>query len=134
MIAKAKPLDCRSPLYGARVSVGNTNRTILEDVQRSYGGILTNQPTRKAGWKDAYQLIWTGRRVERFLLAVQPHLRIKRRHAKILLQFIGHKKETRQGRMGRAFAPLPLRVVAYRENLYLRVKKLNAKGPPPGRG
>ncbi len=134
MIAKAKRLDYRRSLYSAKVSIGNTNRMILEDLQRAYGGILANQPARRAGWKDAYQLIWIGRRVERFLSVVGPHLQIKRRHAKVLLQFIGHKKKTRQKRVGRAFAPLPQRVVAYRESLYLQIKKLNAKGPPTGQG
>ncbi len=102
---------------------------ILEDLQKTYGGILTSHPAQRAGWKDAYQLIWTGRRVEPLLLSVRPHLRIKRRHTRILLRLISHKKNTRQGRIGKSFAPLPLGVVTYREALYRRIRKLNAKGP-----
>lgn len=134
MIAKVRSPAHLRPRYSARVCIGNTNRAILEDTQQSYGGILANQPARTAGWKDAYQLIWTHRSVERLLRSIQPYLRIKRRHARILLRFIAHKKKTRQGRTGRGFAPLPPGVVAYRENLYGRMRKLNAKGPPLRRG
>lgn len=134
MIAKVSRSGPGNPRYGARVCIGNTDRAILEDVQRRYGGILADQPARKAGWKDAYQLIWTGRRVEGLLKSVGPHLRIKRNHARVLLQFIGHKEKTRQGRAGRGFAPLPGGVIAYREGLHQRMRELNAKGPPLGQG
>jgi len=134
MIAKVNPLDCRNPLYRARLCVGNTNRRILEDTQKAYGGILTNHPAQKVAWKDAYQLVWTDRRVESVLNSVRPFLRIKKRHAKILLEFISHKKKTRQGHVGKTFASLPRAVVAYREALYQRIRILNAKGPPHGRG
>ena len=128
-LAKVRP-EGWNPQYGPRVSVCNTNRTVVEDIQRAFGGILTNQPARTLGWKDAYQLVWIGRRVEPLLLAIRPHLRIKRRQARILLQFIGHRRKTRQGRVGRSFARLPDGVMAYREAIFVRMRKLNARGPP----
>jgi len=119
-----------NPQYGARVSACNTNRTVLEDLRKGFGGILTSQPRQKLGWKDSHQLIWTGRRVEPLLLAVAPFLLTKRRHARIMMRFIDHRKKTHQGRAGRFFGHLPNRVIAYRETLYQRMKQLNAKGPP----
>lgn len=119
-----------NPQYGARVQVSNTNRTVLEDLRRTFGGILTNQPSRSFGWKDSYQLVWTGRKVKPILLAVGPHLRIKQRQARIVMRFIDHREKTHQGRIGRFFGHLPKHVIAYRESLYQQMRKLNAKGPP----
>jgi hypothetical protein len=118
-----------NPQYAPRVTVCNTNRAILEDLQHSFGGILAHQPRRVPGWKDADQLVWTGRKVKPLLLAVKPFLEIKRRQARILLQFITHRKKTRQRRIGRSFSHLSAGVIAYREGLFLRMRKLNAKGP-----
>lgn len=130
MVARLNGRDHGRPRYRARVSVGNTNRAVLEDLQRAYGGILVNQLSRKAGWKHAYQLVWAGRMVEQVLTVIMPHLRLKRKQAAVLRQFLRHKKRTRQGRRGSYFAPLPDEVVAFREGLYRRMRELNAKGPP----
>jgi len=118
-----------NPQYAARVQVCNTNRAILEDLRKAFGLILTHQPRRVPGWKDADQLLWTGRSVKPLLLAVSPFLQIKARQARILLQFISHRKRTHQRRVGRSFVRLPDGVIAYREALFLRMRKLNAKGP-----
>ena len=119
-----------NPQYGVRVQVCNTNRIVLEDLRQTFGGVITYHPRRSVRWKDSYQLVWTGRRVEPLLRAVEPHLRLKRRNARIVMQFIEHRKRTHQGRTGRFFGHLPKHVIAYREDLYQRMKKLNAKGPP----
>jgi len=119
-----------NPQYGARVQVCNTNRSVLEDLRRTFSGVITCQPGRSVRWKDSYQLVWTGRRVEPLLRTVEPYLRIKRRNAQIVMRFIDHRKKTRQGRVGRFFGHLPKHVIAYREALYQKLKKLNAKGPP----
>lgn len=128
MLAKVRHAGW-NPQYAPRVQVCNTNRAILEDLRRSFGGILTHQPRRVLGWKDADQLVWTGLRVKPLLLAVRPFLQIKARQARLLLQFIRHRKRTHQRRIGSGFARLPPGVIAYREALFLRMRKLNAKGP-----
>ena len=129
MLSKAKVVVRWNPAYAAKVYVDNTNKVILVDIQRSYGGTITTQPARKARWKPGYKLVWTGWRVERLLSLVGPCLHIKRSRARILLQFINHKKKTKQRRVGSGFAPLPANVLGYREYLYRRMKELNAKGP-----
>lgn len=122
-----------NPQYGARVQVSNTNRTVLEDLQHSFGGIITNHPRRALGWKDEYQLLWTGRKVEPLLRVAGPYLRIKQRQARIVLRFLRHRRETRQGRIGRAFAHFPKSVIEFREDLFLRIKELNSRGPSPSK-
>lgn len=129
MLSKAKVVIRWNPTYAAKVYVDNTNKAILKDIKRSYGGTITTQPSRKAGWKPGYKLVWTGNRVEQLLSLILPYLHIKRCRARILLRFINHKKNTKQRRIGMGFAPLPDRVARYREHLYRRMKGLNAKGP-----
>ncbi len=129
MITKCRGPASWNPQYRARVSLSNTYRAVLEDVKRAHGGILVNQRRAEVGWKDAYQLVWSDGMVERLLSLVGPHLRLKQEQATVMLEFIRHRKITRQGRKGRGFAPLPSEVVAFREALYGRIKRLNAKGP-----
>lgn len=129
MLAKVKRLAHWSPGYAARVYVDNTNKAILEDIQRGFGGILTDQPAREPGWKHGYKLVWSGRRVDRLLSLIEPYLQVKRSRARILLQFIGHKRRTKQGHVGRSFARLSPWVLTYRETLYRRMRELNARGP-----
>lgn len=128
ILARVKVFEKWNAQYVPRVCVDNTNRAVLEEIQRDYGGTLTNQPARKVHWKPGHKLIWNGHKVEPLLLAVGPYLRIKRKQARILMRFIGHRKKTRQGRAGRGFARLPRREIAYRDALYMRMKRLNRRG------
>ena len=130
MIAKYRDRKNQKTRYRARASVSNTDRTVLESVRRTYGGILANQPARKAGWKHAYQLIWTGGMIEHLLLLVGPHLRLKGKQANVVAQFIRHQRETRPGRGGRSLAPLSAEVEAFREALFSKMRALNARGLP----
>jgi len=71
--------------------------------------------------------------VEKLLQAVKPYLLIKREQASVMMDLVRHKQRTRQGRRGRNgrfFAALPDDVVAYRDGLCVRMKELNARGPP----
>lgn len=132
MIAKWKGRRSWNPQYRARISLSNTHRVALEEVQRAYGGILAHQPGREAAWKDAYQLVWTGGMVEQLLTVMAPILRLKREQAAVMMDFIRHQKNTqqgRQGRNGRFFAALPEEVIALREGLYRQMRELNARGP-----
>ena len=130
ILAKVSVVDTWNLQYVPRVCIDNTDRAVLEDLQRDHGGILANQVARKAEWKRGYKLVWNGRKVEPFLLSVGPHLRIKGRQARILMQYIMHRKRTHQRRIGRGFGRFPKAVIAYREGLYQRMKKANAKGIP----
>ena len=130
MISKRKGPRCVRPTYRARVSISNTDRAVLNDIQRAYGGILANQPPRKAAWKHSYQLVWTEGMVAQLLSSIAPHLQLKRKQAKVALRLIRHKTSLR--RNGNGFAPLSDEVVAFRESLYRRMRALNARGPALG--
>ena len=136
MIPKSESSTHRSPEYRTRISVANTDRTIMEEIQRAYGGLLFRESRARFGWSDLYQLVWTDGMVGQILRSVTPHLRIKREQARALSELIRHRHRTRQGRRGpngRFSAALPSDVIAFRERLYRRVRKLNARGVPPNR-
>jgi hypothetical protein len=133
MISKWRDRESH-PHYRPRISLSNTNRAVLEDVKRAYGGILASQPSPKPEWKDSFQLVWTNGMVERLLMKLMPYLRLKRNQAAVIIGFVRHQEKTpraRQGPNGRFFAPLSADVIAFREDLYQRMKELNAKGPRP---
>ena len=128
MIPKSTQANGRSH-YRARISIGNTDKPVLEDIRAQFGGIMTNQSPEKIGWSYSYQLIWSDGMVESILAAVMPYLVGKRRQATIMLDLVHHKKSTLQGRNARGFARHPETVAAFRENLRRQMKELNAKGP-----
>src|SRR6266567_511172 len=129
MITRTKVRGCHTLQYHPRVTVANTQRGVLEAIQHRFGGIMANQPAQKATWKRGYRLVWTDGMIESLLGRVEPYLRIKARQARILNEFIRHRRTTTQGRNGRGFAALPRHVVVFRERLRRRIKDLNKKGP-----
>ena len=124
MITKWKGKASWKPQYRARISVSNTDRAVLMDVQRSFGGILANQPPRDPGWKYSYQLVWTGGMAEPFLRCLLPYLQLKRERAEVLLEFVRHQRRTQHGRLSDE-------VIALREGLRRRIRELNARGAIP---
>ena len=128
MITKTRVADCSSPSYRPRISLSNAHKGVLETIQRRYGGIIANQAAPRAEWKHAYQLVWSEGTIESLLRSVQVHLRVKRRQAMILNDFMRQRKTTEQGRNGFLFAPLPYNVLAFREGLRRQIKVLNKRG------
>ena len=128
MITKTRVADCSSPSYRPRISLSNAHKGVLETIQRRYGGIIANQAAPRAEWKHAYQLVWSEGTIESLLRSVQVHLRVKRRQAMILNDFMRQRKTTEQGRNGFLFAPLPYKVLAFREGLRRQIKVLNKRG------
>ena len=128
MITRTRVADCRTPQYRPRVAVANTQREVLEAIQHQFEGIIADQPARRAAWKGAYQLVWTGGMIALLLQRVGSHLRVKAGQARILNEFMQHRQTTKQGRNGRGFAALPPNVVAFREGLRSEIRDLNRRG------
>jgi hypothetical protein len=129
MITKTKVARYEAPEYRPRISIANTDKGVLEIIQHAYGGIMAYQPAPKAAWKNAHQLVWTEGMIESLLLEVRAHLRVKRRQARILTDFIRYTNRTKRARSGRVFAVLPSKVLTFRESLQREIKDLNRKGP-----
>jgi len=130
MIAKWKSPRNARVYYKPRISIANTNKEILEQIQQRYGGILANQPPRKAAWRFSYQLIWTDGRVGPLLSVVRPYLRIKRIQLGVLEDLIVSRRRALRDRepARRRGRNLPPTVLAHQERLYRQVRQLNRRG------
>ena len=72
----------RSPEYCLRLSIYNTNRMILEDIQRTTGGTMSVIGQRQAGWKVSYALIWTNAAAAKLIRKIKPFLIVKSEQSK----------------------------------------------------
>ena len=120
----------RSPEYCLRLSIYNTNRMILEDIQRTTGGTMSVIGQRQAGWKVSYALIWTNAAAAKLIRKIKPFLIVKSEQSKALLAFdlriqAGHRLRDKAGRL----LPLTRRDVRSRQAFYDRVKRMNRRGP-----
>ena len=129
MIAKTTDRTYHRTRYVARICVSNTKKSVIEELQRAYGGILADKPPQRAGWKRGYLLIWTVGMIERVLDAAGPYLISKRGQAMVMTEFIRHVKGTPRALRHKGSADLPGEVLAVRAGLYRRMRELNAKGP-----
>lgn len=132
MIAKSPGREDRRHYYRARATVANTRRWILKEIQKGFGGSIFEDYRASSAWRRAFQLIWVHRQVESLLSEVGPFLRVKRNQAKVLSEFLQHVRDTPRARTadGRFFAPHPEEVIARREEMYQRMRMLNARGCP----
>ena len=129
MIAKFRSTSPGKWYYRARVTLDNVDGQTLREIQRTYGGILFKQRRRESGWRVVYKLVWTGDRTERLLRVILPHLRVKRKQAVLLRQFILHRRRTSRRGIGTRVVLIPDRVTALRKEFHTRMRELNAKGP-----
>ncbi len=128
MIVRCRSRTDGRTQYRARIAVTNTDRRLLEDVRRLYGGVLVGQGARAKGWNPGYQLVWTEGRVPQVLALVASHLQIKQAQARLLSEFLDHMRNRQQGRNGKFFASLPEHVKTLRDQYHLRMSYLNARG------
>jgi hypothetical protein len=128
MITRARVMGSRRYQYRPRISVANTKREVLEAIQRSFGGILADQPARNPAWSHSYQLIWTDGTVRPLLSSVKKHLIVRAQQARILSQFIRQRTRANRPRTGRTFQARPASDLDLREVLRGRIRKLNRRG------
>lgn len=133
MIVRSRSRTDGRTQYRARIAVANTDRRLLEEIRRVYGGILVALGGRATGWNPGYQLVWTEGRVPHVLALVAPHLRIKQGQASLLSDFLDHMQKIQQGRNGKSFASLPDDVKTLRDEYHLRMANLNARGTSDSR-
>lgn len=64
-----------------RVLITNTDKTLLDDIQRQFGGDVKPLACRKAGWKQGFQWCLSWSKAVDFLEKVSPWLRVKKQQA-----------------------------------------------------
>jgi LAGLIDADG DNA endonuclease family protein len=130
MITKARVTGPRMYQYRARITVSNTKREVLEAIQHTYGGILSDEPARDPAWSPSYQLIWTDGVVGLLLSSVKEQLRVRAPQARILSRFIQYQSRSNRADRGHTFPSPAAQVTDFREVLRGRIKKLNRRGLP----
>lgn len=107
------------PAYGLDVQVTNTDRPVLEFFRDRFGGRVKSH-SMVEGRKPTYRWQVTGKKIDNFLVRVQPYIRIRKLQVKYALDF---RKSIRRRKIQRArLIPEEIR---YRE--FLR-RKINARG------
>jgi hypothetical protein len=119
----------RSIEYSVRVAVYNCDRLVLEAVQESWGGHLASVGPRHPEWRVAHSLIWTNSAAAGVLRALAPHLRVKARHAAVLLRFQAHVNESARSRdpAGRLL-PSTQREQRIRARFHAQLRSMNRRG------
>lgn len=110
------PRRGRSPEFCLRVSIYNTDRDVLDEIQRTTGGIMSEVGQRMPAWKPSFALIWTNAAAAKLIQQMAPFLRVKARQAVALLKFQEHIRASRRIRdSGGRLLPLPLQELVIRE-------------------
>ncbi len=105
--------------YQCRVSVSNTDRTVLDLLRGDYGGLEVRlMSNRNPNARASFQWIINGRDAVPLLQETLPFLIVKKRHAEIALEYLT--------KLSRVRTPEALKRC---EELAAEMKALNMKGP-----
>lgn len=109
---------CINPSYTLRFSIVNTNKNILEQISKDYGGKVylhsngVNYPCYT--WKSEGQIAYN------ILKKIYPYLLIKKEQCKLAIKFWNKRTKTISTKLG-----TPKEEIKLRERYYLKMKKLN---------
>lgn len=77
----------RSRQVCLRLMIVNTDHEILSEIHLSFGGRLARPRGNRKGWKSFRQIVFSGKEAYEFLLSVYPFLVVKKRQAKLAIDF-----------------------------------------------
>ncbi|HMD79185.1 MAG TPA: hypothetical protein VKF39_04290, partial [Nitrososphaerales archaeon] len=124
-----------SPAYRCYVCVCNTDREVLTIYLSYYGGAIYQIHEKRRDklgkkWADAFNWYCPISSTKRLLLDLLPFLRLKKRQACLVIEFVDNKRAFARGkRKGRGgSSPLTKDEIAFRERLRRQVRLLNRKG------
>ena len=113
----------RVPAYYAGISCGMTELNALQLLVDTFGGKIRTEG-RAENRKPMFRWGTSGTKaVARILVALYPYLRVKQPQAAVVLDFILNKEAPFDRQQGLSQSQLQ-----WREELYLKVRKLNAVG------
>jgi hypothetical protein len=110
--------------YFGILGVMNTNLELLNWLQDTFGGSIYHrqQPSNKSHWKERYEWRATNLTMDSIIPLVLPYLKIKKPHARLMLDFRQTMGPPNSGGRGRAIDP---NVLAKRKNLREQLLVLN---------
>lgn len=118
--------------YATSVAIVNTNRGILEWIQKTSGlGLIYNKPRAKAQHRPAYSLDMPEHHVVKFLKMVQPYVKLKARQVELVLELKLMEKGRDKHGLDARFARLTVwtdEQQARRAAINLELSELNKRG------
>lgn len=117
--------------YRARVTIGMTlpAKAILAQLQEQWGGSLKMSRAATERWAEAWAWTLSGAEAEPFLIALQPHLRIKKRQTVLVLEVERLRSELPKRPNGSAGWNMGTRTRC--EQIKAELHRINSKGPKP---
>lgn len=115
----------KSQIYSMRLCIVNKNKKIMIWLRNNFGGRIDMRDMKKynPNWSNIYVWMITGPKAKKLLIKCLPYLIIKRSRAKLAIEFQNTMIGTRRGQGKR----LPKEIISLRQNLMLKMKKLNQK-------
>lgn len=107
----------KRPYHTLEIVINLTNRNILEDFKRSFGGNVYGTYKSKVHYKDKWQWHIGGGKALAFLKAIYPYLRLKSREAELGIEFQERAKYQQGGALHKGQE-------AFREAQYILMKRL----------
>ena len=109
-----------SPNHTLQVAIGNTDITVLKQIQQHFGGYLTTRCPSKPRHKTVYQWSLRSTGAADFLKAIRPYLKMKCKQADIAIAFQESKPKYSKARV-------TAEIVAWREQQRKDIRMLNGR-------
>lgn len=123
--SRLQPRSLREFSFQVCVQMALRERFMLEQLQRQYGGSISNYKSRSDAHAPYYCWTLVGEGMVNFLRDVMPHLRLKEAQAKVAFDF----QTTKQKRFGRGM-PMTDREYEKRTAAFETMRELNKRGVP----
>jgi len=116
-----------NPVYTAYIQVGMVDKCIPKLLLQTFGGNLREERVleKRSIWR------WTAnsrKKVLEISKILEPYLIVKKQHVKLIIDFCENFKNYRVNQYNLHNSPLHSQELQRREDLYLKMKKLNAVG------
>ena len=117
--------NAKNITYTTRIQLNITFKKITELLKEQYGGSIYRIKRNNPKHRDTYLWVITSQKAKKLLMDVIPHLIIKRKEAKILLELQKHIETTKDwrtktpGKRGHSKSVMKLR-----EKLFQQLKEL----------
>jgi len=115
--------------YQCLVIIVNTDKKMLDFIANLYGGWINTNHRLKGNQKISYKWVCAGDNMRKLLKDTLPYLRIKKKQAKVILQFPLYEHTGWGWKGGRSKAEK-----TKQDNLWIRMRKLNHQGKQVNKG
>lgn len=103
--------------YSPRLSIGNTNKKVIEYIVNKFGGTIYEQKCKKKQYKKVWCWRLYSKKAAYILKLIYPYLKVKKENADIIFEFIKLLQISTKS--------MPEEIAEKRYALYLSMRQLN---------